>query len=333
MTTIAPAKVGLILFSHGSLLCGAGAILDTHVQRLQESQRFTIATAGYLNYSEPPIEVAVERCTAAGVDHVVIVPYFLVAGKFVREDLPKRLAELRAGAAANVKISMARAVEDAPAMLDLVLSLSRQGADPAAWQGGAIRKARQQCELRESCPLYGSSMCRASMLISDAASAMAQEPPADQHPPLRSGLGGDTRAQRGLLLVLHGSPRPEANLPALEIAAKIRAGAGARTCTPSNEAACARTNISYVETAYLECNEPSIPLALDNAAAAGVTHLDVVPYFLHPGRHLVLDIPGHIADSRARNPHMEIAICPPVGETTALTEILLQRALESLQSP
>jgi hypothetical protein len=43
----------LILFSNGSLLCGAGEALEAHAARLRERGDYDLVAVGYLNYSEP----------------------------------------------------------------------------------------------------------------------------------------------------------------------------------------------------------------------------------------------------------------------------------------
>src|SRR5438552_3125209 len=77
----------LILFSHGSVLCGAGQALDEHAGRLRERGEFDLVAIGYMNYSRPAFDETVERCVAAGATRLVIVPYFLVPGKFATKDL------------------------------------------------------------------------------------------------------------------------------------------------------------------------------------------------------------------------------------------------------
>src|SRR5687768_11321086 len=78
---------GLILFSHGSVLCGAGNALEAHVARLREGREWAAVEIGYLNYSRPTFQEAVQRLAAAGIRRISIVPYFLVPGYFVTTSL------------------------------------------------------------------------------------------------------------------------------------------------------------------------------------------------------------------------------------------------------
>ncbi len=114
---------------------------------------------GYLNYSIPPVEEAVRRCVEAGATTIVIAPYFLVAGKFVIEDLPPRLESV-IPLFPQINFVVTRALEDSEDMPPAIEQVLVTAEDPKKWQRRAIEKARSQCELRKDCPLYGSPMCR-----------------------------------------------------------------------------------------------------------------------------------------------------------------------------
>jgi sirohydrochlorin cobaltochelatase len=301
----------VILFSHGSLLCGSGATLDRHAAALRQAAPFVTVETGYLNYSRPSIEEAIENCRRAGASSKIVAPYYHEAGKFVQQDHPAPLHHNLA-VQPDLDILLTRALEDAPVMEDLVSDLLPRAEHPAAWQAKAIQRAKALCELRESCPLFGSSMCRAGESLSSDYNAPPNPAPDDPPAAPHTVTPPTDKSPRGLLIILHGSPRPEANEPALHIAAKIRA----------------RPAYQHVEVAYLECNKPDIPTALQRAAAAGVRQLDVLPYFLHPGRHLVLDVPNYLIQACAEFPAMQIRLCPSIGESDRLPEVLLYRINE-----
>lgn len=155
-------ETGLVLFSHGSLLCGSGASLETHAEKLRQSGRYAAVEPGYLNYSEPPVEIAISRCVRAGATRIVVLPYFLVAGKFVLEDLPTRLDKAASGFP-NTEIIMARPLEDASPMVQAIDELLTSAVSPEEWQERAMARSIAACESRSDCPLYGSSLCRVSL--------------------------------------------------------------------------------------------------------------------------------------------------------------------------
>jgi len=154
------ALSGFILFSHGSLLCGSERLIEGHVERLRATGNYCAVEAGFLNYSKPTLEEAIERCVGNGAARIVIVPYFLVAGFFVTTTLPARLTEA-VKLFPDVDIRIARAIEDAPLMMGAVEQVMATAKSVAEWQEEAITRAKADCELREDCPLFKSPMCRA----------------------------------------------------------------------------------------------------------------------------------------------------------------------------
>ncbi len=61
-----------------------------------------------------------------------------------------------------------------------------------------------------------------------------------------------------------------------------------------------------VSSGYLELAEPSIPEAIDRAAAEGAERIWIYPLFLFPGRHLLTDLPPLLSEAGVR--HRKVAI-------------------------
>ena len=87
------------------------------------------------------------------------------------------------------------------------------------------------------------------------------------------GLGIDAV---GLVVVDHGSRRPEANRSHEEF---VRAWP-------------ARGAVRTVQAAHMELSEPSLATAFDACVAAGATTVVIAPYFLGPGQHWDTRHPG-----------------------------------------
>src|SRR5919202_5974049 len=143
----------IILFSHGSLLCGAGETLRELAERMRVRGDAPIVEVGYLNYSEPTFETAFERCVAAGARRITIAPYFLVAGKFVKVDLPRKIAAVRARYP-EVDVRVAAAMGFHPRLADALLACAERAAPPSEW-GRTLQDAAQFCRADLRCPLYG----------------------------------------------------------------------------------------------------------------------------------------------------------------------------------
>src|SRR5258708_31528008 len=102
-------STGLILISHGSLLPGAAETLCEHAERIRRYVAYGCVEIAFLNYNEPKLDSAVDSCAARRVDRIVIVPYFLVAGKFVSTDLLRAVSGVRS-LVPNVPIDIAEPI-------------------------------------------------------------------------------------------------------------------------------------------------------------------------------------------------------------------------------
>ena len=147
----------LVLFSHGSLLCGAGETLQWHARRLKERGEFAIVEVGFMNYSEPTFVEAVEKCAKGGASHVTVVPYFLVPGKFVSVDLPKHVDRARARWP-NLEFHVAQPIGFDEALADALIELADDARGRDHWRDDFVR-ASDFCESDPQCPLYGTPPC------------------------------------------------------------------------------------------------------------------------------------------------------------------------------
>lgn len=118
---------------------------------------------------------------------------------------------------------------------------------------------------------------------------------------------------KALMLILHGSPRPESSDPARRLLESIKASG----------------KFDFAILAFMECEEPTITDAVAQCAERGVRRIIAVPYMLHSGRHLVLDIPRILVEAASKVRGLEVLISDPVGQFAATTFALLERAEET----
>ena len=126
-------------------------------------------------------------------------------------------------------------------------------------------------------------------------------PPDHEHPP---GKWADS-----LIIIAHGSRRPQSNDEVRHLAKELNHHAGER--------------FSSVGCAFLELAYPSIPEAIDAAVAAGARELHLVPYFLSAGRHVAHDIPDAIDKKRRQYPNIVIHLHPHLGSSPAMPAFVL----------
>ncbi|MFO0694763.1 MAG: CbiX/SirB N-terminal domain-containing protein [Polyangiales bacterium] len=116
--------------------------------------------------------------------------------------------------------------------------------------------------------------------------------------------------KRAILVVDHGSRRPEANEQLLEVARLVEAQGGPDL---------------VVRHAHMELAPPTIAEGFEACVEAGATFVVVHPYMLSPGRHAMEDIPRHVAEAAARFPHVRYVVSAPLGVHPALAEVVLAR--------
>ncbi|MFM7321106.1 MAG: sirohydrochlorin chelatase [Armatimonadota bacterium] len=150
----------LVLFSHGSLLCGSGEAVDRHADRLSSLGIADRVAVGYLNYTEPLFADTVDRLVAEGVDRIVVLPYFLAPGYFVTHALPGALDPVRRKHP-GVAFTVADVLGDDPVWRDIVVEAAANARGAESW-GEPLVRAGRACRDRSDCPLHGTPDCPAS---------------------------------------------------------------------------------------------------------------------------------------------------------------------------
>jgi sirohydrochlorin cobaltochelatase len=77
-----------------------------------------------------------------------------------------------------------------------------------------------------------------------------------------------------------------------------------------------------VRCAFLELQEPNLVDAAKDLAAAGATHLTVVPMFLGMGRHAREDLPRLVDEIRRIRPALKIELRAPIGEDARMLDLI-----------
>lgn len=90
-------KRALLLVAHGSRLPEANSEVARLTEQLREASgdRFEIVTHAFLEIAEPDIPTGIDVCIAQGAAQLWVLPYFLAAGRHVRDDVPALLEQAR----------------------------------------------------------------------------------------------------------------------------------------------------------------------------------------------------------------------------------------------
>ena len=116
-----------------------------------------------------------------------------------------------------------------------------------------------------------------------------------------------------LLLIAHGSRRPEANADLEFVAAELRQ----------------RGRYPVVQVSFLELAEPTIDAGGALCVEAGATDVILVPYFLSPGVHVEEDLVEARNRLGERFPRVRFTLAQPLGRHPLLVDVVEQRAKEA----
>lgn len=117
----------------------------------------------------------------------------------------------------------------------------------------------------------------------------------------------DSTRSRAALLVAHGSRVDAANAAHLERCRSLDRRLDGVTVSP----------------AFLELTGPTVPDVIDELAAEGYEEITVHPFFLHGGRHTLVDLPEILGAARRRHPEVAFALGDHLGGRPELDEMLV----------
>jgi len=131
----------LVLIAHGSRRPASNQEVKDLAVRLQHSasDRYPLIKAGFLELASPSIPDAIESCIASGASSVVVVPYFLAAGRHVVEDIPgivKPLAQQHPQVAIRIAEHIGLSDSMTGVILDAADNHSASAIDPDSEQAG-----------------------------------------------------------------------------------------------------------------------------------------------------------------------------------------------------
>ena len=122
------------------------------------------------------------------------------------------------------------------------------------------------------------------------------------------------RDEIGVIVVDHGSRRPQSNDMLLDVVAMFQRHRG----------------YAIVEPAHMALAEPSIAVAFERCVERGARLIVIHPYFLLPGRHWSRDIPALAAEAARKHPEVPFLVTAPLGLHPLMAEIIAVRIEDCL---
>lgn len=122
----------LLLVAHGSRRAESNDEIQALTRKLAEGARGDYGWIDYafLEIAEPSITDGLRAAIAAGASEIVVLPYFLSAGRHVVTDIPEEVDKIRAESPA-VAITIAPYLGASPALGELLLAQAQASQAPA----------------------------------------------------------------------------------------------------------------------------------------------------------------------------------------------------------
>lgn len=115
-----------------------------------------------------------------------------------------------------------------------------------------------------------------------------------------------------VLLIAHGSRRPEANADLVKLAEMVQQ----------------RSDYPVVETSYLELTEPTIPQGVKRCIDQNAEVVLMLPYFLSAGAHVVEDLERFRREATEEYPDVVFRLCPHLGLHPLMVDLVMTRLAE-----
>ena len=117
-------KRALVIVAHGSRREASNAEVRQLAQVIagKVGERFMQVESAFLELAEPSIPDGIEKCIQAGADEVIVLPYFLSAGRHVSQDIPAEV-EIKRKQYPHTSISIAAYLGADERVAELMASL------------------------------------------------------------------------------------------------------------------------------------------------------------------------------------------------------------------
>lgn len=117
----------LLIVAHGSRRAASNDEVRQLTERLRTGAEASFGFVGnaFLELADPLIPEGLEQCRQAGANEVVLLPYFLSAGRHVSEDIPTIVADYRDNHP-DIEVRIAPYLGTASGLIDALLELAEK---------------------------------------------------------------------------------------------------------------------------------------------------------------------------------------------------------------
>lgn len=120
----------LLIVAHGSRKPSSNEEIRLLSQSIQVGgSGYDIVECAFLELAEPSIPDGLKRCIEQGAREVVVMPYFLAAGRHVVEDIPQEVSPI-VEKYKDVSIRITPHLGASPSMSGMILGLTEEPSPP-----------------------------------------------------------------------------------------------------------------------------------------------------------------------------------------------------------
>ncbi|MCW5976434.1 MAG: CbiX/SirB N-terminal domain-containing protein [Bryobacteraceae bacterium] len=117
-------KTGYVVFAHGSRLEEANESVRAAASRMARDGGYELVDVAFLDCAPPDLSTTIGKLVDRGAGRVVVIPYFLTAGRHTSRDLPRIVEE--ASRIHKVRIDVTETLDGHPALGSILLQRARQ---------------------------------------------------------------------------------------------------------------------------------------------------------------------------------------------------------------
>ena len=116
----------LIIVAHGSRKNISNEEVKALGQQLKSlvGNKYSAVQTSFLEFASPTFEESIYHSIQKDIDEIVILPYFLAAGKHVTHDIPEIVEKIKT-MYPNIEISLKQHLGSSPAMVHLLSDLAK----------------------------------------------------------------------------------------------------------------------------------------------------------------------------------------------------------------
>jgi sirohydrochlorin ferrochelatase len=121
-------NTAFILFAHGSSVEAANEAVRAVAREAVRQGALPLMEAAFLEMAQPDLPTAVRNLVQQGVQHIIVVPYFLTLGIHLRRDLP-RIVEGLTQLYDGLTLSVTEPLDGHPALTQIVLERAKKATE------------------------------------------------------------------------------------------------------------------------------------------------------------------------------------------------------------